>query len=594
MKKIIFSGLIITICSYCYSQALYTDIAPNDRRDILFDNFEDNSSNWYTGDNGKTRATIRSGYYNVESLVDQPRVVYKDISINTSGDWEIETSIQYISGQDNNMNALEWSWVDGDNNYSLGMSGNGYYVIKKIENGKWTVILDWKKSLIRQDEYNKLTVRKIENTYYFFVNENLIHQMPYEPVRCNKLGIQVNDKSSIKVDFFRASQILYKSPIITWIDPSNNSANSSSDEYLLKAKITSGTEISEFTLLNNGFPVKVSKDDLVKIGKEYFFQKKVLLSQGGNKIVLNTSNSQGNAISNPIMVMYGNEIKTVQGSISKQEDVISNLGTSDIDENIPQNPINPKRFALIIGNEDYTSYQRNLSSEANVAYAINDATAFKIYAQKILGVEDRNIFFLTNATAGAMNQKIELITRIASKLNGSAELFFYYAGHGFPDENTKIPYLIPVDVSILNINQGIKLSDLYQKLNGCGAKRVFVFLDACFSGGGREGGLINSRGVKVRPKEEDAIGNLVVFAASSGEQTSLPYKEKRHGMFTYFLLKKLKESKGDLSYGELAKYIQENVSIESLRTNYQEQDPQIKTSSTLQGTWEKWKFAPDK
>ncbi len=146
----------------------------------------------------------------------------------------------------------------------------------------------------------------------------------------------------------------------------------------------------------------------------------------------------------------------------------------------------------------------------------------------------------------------------------------------------------------MNINQGIKLSDLYQKLNGCGAKRVSVFLDACFSGGGREGGLINSRGVKVKPKEEDAIGNLVVFAASSGEQTSLPYKEKRHGMFTYFLLKKLKESKGDLSYAELAKYIQENVSIESLRTNYKEQDPQIKTSSTLQGAWEKWKFAPDK
>jgi len=594
MKKILFSGLIITICSYCYSQAVYTDIAPSDRRDILFDNFDDNSSNWYSGDNGKTRATIRSGYYNVESLVDQPRVVYKDISLNTSGDWEIETSIQYVSGQDNNMNALEWSWVDGDNNYSLGMSGNGYYVIKKIENGKWTVILDWKKALIRQDEYNKLTVRKVENTYYFFVNENLIHQMPYETVRCNKLGIQVNDKSSIKVDFFRASQILYQSPIITWIDPSNNSVNSSSDEYLLKAKITSGTEVSEFTLLNNNFPVKVSKDDLVKIGKEYFFQKKVLLSQGGNRIVLNTSNSQGSATSNPVMVTFGNETKVAQVQIPKKEEVFINSEISDIDGGIPQNPINSKRFALIIGNEDYTSYQSNLSSEANVAYAINDATSFKLYAQKILGVEDRNIFFLTNATAGAMNQKIELITRIASKLNGSAELFFYYAGHGFPDENTKIPYLIPVDVSILNINQGIKLSDLYQKLNGCGAKRVSVFLDACFSGGGREGGLINSRGVKVRPKEEDAIGNLVVFAASSGEQTSLPYKEKRHGMFTYFLLKKLKESKGDLSYAELAKYIQENVSIESLRTNYQEQDPQIKTSSTLQGTWEKWKFAPDK
>jgi len=42
-------------------------------------------------------------------------------------------------------------------------------------------------------------------------------------------------------------------------------------------------------------------------------------------------------------------------------------------------PVNSKvdnRYALIIGNEDYKSYQTTLSSEQNVDYAVNDATVF--------------------------------------------------------------------------------------------------------------------------------------------------------------------------------------------------------------------------
>jgi uncharacterized caspase-like protein len=306
--------------------------------------------------------------------------------------------------------------------------------------------------------------------------------------------------------------------------------------------------------------------------------------------------------SKPAIIAYGNVSNTNSNQIvtSKtlaNQNIIPNTLPatsiqSDVDVDIPVNPSNPRRFALVIGNEDYSSYQKNLGAESNVEFAVNDATVFKMYAQKVLGLEGRNIFFLTNATAGSMNQKIELVTKIISKMNGMAELFFYYAGHGFPDEETRTPYLIPVDVNILNINQGIKLSDLYEKFNSCGAKKVSVILDACFSGGGREVGLVSARGVKIKPKEDEAVGNIVVFTACSGEQSSLSFSEKGHGMFTYYFLKKLKESKGKVSYKDMFDYLKENVSIESLRTNYKEQDPQLNSSPNLQKLWEGWVFAP--
>tara|TARA_B110001450_G_C17654084_1_gene494470 strand:+ start:49 stop:1833 length:1785 start_codon:yes stop_codon:yes gene_type:complete len=267
-----------------------------------------------------------------------------------------------------------------------------------------------------------------------------------------------------------------------------------------------------------------------------------------------------------------------------------NIGTSSVNINIPNNKKVKNRYALVIGNEDYTSFQRTLSSEQNVDYALNDATIFKEYCLKTFGVKEDNMFFLTDATAGTMHQEIDLITKIINKVGLKAELIVYYAGHGYPDELTKVPYLIPVDVSASNLSTAIKLDDLYQKLASTNASKITIFLDACFTGGGRNSGLVASRGVKVKPKEGLLDGNIVVFSASSAEESSLPYHDEAHGLFTYFLLKKFQESEGNITLGALSEYLDENVSIKSLRVNQKEQNPTVNTSERVANDWRNWKF----
>ena len=264
--------------------------------------------------------------------------------------------------------------------------------------------------------------------------------------------------------------------------------------------------------------------------------------------------------------------------------------TSAVDKNIPRNSKVNNRYALIIGNEDYQSRQSSLSFEQNVDYAVNDASIFKEYALKTLGVKEENMHFLTNATAGEMNQEIDLVAKIIQKLGNKAELIVYYAGHGYPDELSKVPYLIPVDVSAGNLSNAIKLDDMYNKLAETGAKKTTIFLDACFTGGGRNAGLLASRGFKVKPKTNDLKGNLLVFSATSEEQSALPYHKEGHGMFTYHLLKKLQESKGKVSMGELSEYISDNVSLQSLKVNQKDQEPKVYISSNLRDNWKNWEF----
>lgn len=289
-----------------------------------------------------------------------------------------------------------------------------------------------------------------------------------------------------------------------------------------------------------------------------------------------------------------NEVNNITKQSKTKNNSLENLSSKtkiDVDYNIPEvSKQYSNKFALIIGNEDYSSYQMDLTSEVNVDFAENDAKIFKEYANKTLGIPNENIIYLINAKAIEMNRAIEKMNLIAKNLQGESELILYYAGHGFPDVGTKEPYLMPVDVSGSDLKFAVKLKDIYTTLTEYPTKRVTIFIDACFSGGARNQGLLASRGVKIKPKDNILSGNLIVFTASSNDQSALSYKEKKHGMFTYFLLKKLQDTKGILTYGEFSDYLKRQVSIKSVMINSKEQNPKINISSSIQNEWKNWKM----
>jgi len=262
----------------------------------------------------------------------------------------------------------------------------------------------------------------------------------------------------------------------------------------------------------------------------------------------------------------------------------------DVDIDIPvTRDIQGHTYALIIGNEDYKSRQRTLSAEQNAKYAVNDAEVFKSYCHKTLGVPDRHIKILRNATAAEISQGLAWINNLARIEKGKAKLIFYYSGHGLPDEKTKSPVIIPVDVAANNVEYGIQLFDAYHSLIEHPSRQVTVFLDACFSGGGRNHGLLSKKGIKVKVNKNVILGNMVVFSSSSAEETSSVFGASRHGYFTYFLLKKLKETGGKVDYDELGDYLINAVSKETA-LNGIIQTPEVNFSQKVADDWKKWEL----
>ena len=472
--------------------------------------------------------------------------------------------------------------------------GTVLYFNGSVEKG---VFKDWKliESLKIEDRIKKIVEQKVNEWQkkgeFEKTNDYLVRVS--ERNRTIKIkGLQEEAITSLKRDFCKS------------IDFSNielGDYDADNETFLLKdsklGNLVISVPMSEAKGFKKSFNVRnFFSPECVIIDDEFVLSYLAMKNYHYNRppYTYNLSNSQDYSITDIDYEFSAIEIDDITSvKKTKSSNISTNklkVGTSSVNINIPTNSKVKNRYALVIGNEDYSSFQRTLSSEQNVDYAENDAAIFKKYCLNTLGVKEDNMFFLTNATAGTMHQEIDLITKIINKVGRKAELIVYYAGHGYPDELTKVPYLIPVDVSASNLSTAIKLDDLYQKLANTNASKITIFLDACFTGGGRNSGLVASRGVKVKPKEGVLDGNIVVFSASSAEESSLPYHDEGHGVFTYFLLKKFQESEGNVTLGELSEYLDENVSIKSLRVNQKEQNPTVNTSSKVINDWRNWKF----
>ena len=264
---------------------------------------------------------------------------------------------------------------------------------------------------------------------------------------------------------------------------------------------------------------------------------------------------------------------------SRNEEILSVV--SDIMINIPviSGELNKNTFALIIGNEKYSRIQ-------DVPYAENDARAFGEYCNRTFKIPKENITMLINATGNQMKEFLrELARKAMYNSKGESELLIYFSGHGLiakeRNGNEYEQYLVPVDVSDADASLSIARRDIYNILNDVPFKRASIFLDACNIKGDR---------AIVKTAKYEWKGNVFVFSSSSPDQTAGAYHEKKHGLFTYYLLRSIQEKKGKIDYSELTEKVINNVKRHTDNMYDKIQTPEIEVSPQIGDEWRKWRF----
>ena len=84
-------------------------------------------------------------------------------------------------------------------------------------------------------------------------------------------------------------------------------------------------------------------------------------------------------------------------------------------------------FAFIVAEENYKYVDP-------VTYAINDASIFREYCKRTLGIPVENIKLEKDVTKGELLRSLGKLKKLVNEVNQSEDvkIIFYYAGHGIP------------------------------------------------------------------------------------------------------------------------------------------------------------------
>ncbi len=281
-----------------------------------------------------------------------------------------------------------------------------------------------------------------------------------------------------------------------------------------------------------------------------------------------------------------------------------------IEYNIPVNEAgsNKNTYAIIIANENYEA------PFPNCPYAWRDATVMREYFVKTLGIPERHVRVIKNASVAQIQQKgINWLKDILRANRGDASLIVYYSGNGISDYDYN-PYIIPCGMNLSGVRtwrgkahidvtsqlskrdtkafleQCLAVDTLCSWFNRVIANNVTFIFDAGFNGYQRDGEILvrldhNTK----RPRGLRLRNDIVIFNAAAVQDNVYSYDQQQHGFLTYFICKELKRTKGDIDYGDLYENVSKLMRYESsLQGKLQE--PVVLAGGKVKEGWQTMRF----
>lgn len=114
-------------------------------------------------------------------------------------DFEIEVKLMITFSHELDENGIFWGLNENNETLKFAVSKNDFFQIYKETKDKLIYIKPLSKCTELKSGYNKLTIRKIEKSYYYFINNIYVFSSKFEPLSAGKMGVFVSNNSSIRI-----------------------------------------------------------------------------------------------------------------------------------------------------------------------------------------------------------------------------------------------------------------------------------------------------------------------------------------------------------------------------------------------------------
>lgn len=197
--QISLSTLVVFTCFSCL----------NAQQKVFYnDSFNNNHFKWDIYKSRSSAVAIRNNHLFFANYVNKDReYLFNYFYFDPNYNYEIETKIVQVSGNELYSYGLVFGARDIGNHYQFKISSKGYYKIIKVQNGiSETLVSATKSSFVNTTgKENILKVYKSKSLMYFYINGNEVYRVFTQSLMGNHIGYFVEDKMIIKVDYLKLS-----------------------------------------------------------------------------------------------------------------------------------------------------------------------------------------------------------------------------------------------------------------------------------------------------------------------------------------------------------------------------------------------------
>ncbi len=344
-----------------------------------------------------------------------------------------------------------------------------------------------------------------------------------------------NEERGRKTQSSTVAQML--PPVVEIASPADNSEVSSSEVTIrYSLRTPSGEPVTNVKVLVDGRPVAVNRQLTQEVSASGARELKVPVPEKDSEVSIIAENRFAASVASTIRLRW-------HGSAPVSDAFV----------------VKPKLYVLAIGVSQYQNPKYSLG------FAAKDANDFANAAltQKGLLYRDVVVKVLTNEQANKDNV-LDGLDWIRKETTSKDVAMVFFAGHGLNDQNG-VYYFLPYNTDLEKLlRTGVPYTDIKNTVQSLAGKTLF-FIDTCHSGnvlGGRRGladdlnGIINEL--------SSAENGAVVFAASTGNQSSLEDAKWNNGAFTKALVEGFTgkadyAGKGKITVNMLDLYLSERV-----------------------------------
>lgn len=177
---------------------------------IFFDDFNDNENEWSMVQTKSFSKTIENGYLKMSSISGKTGTAYwnNKIEVDQFRDFDIEVSMK-MTGVEQGKYSFFWGRKSKPSMY------HSFYIKDNNAYGVWEYSHFWiaHKNYVQSDivsaDFNKILIRKSGDQYYYYLNDSLVHTMPFEGFHGNKVGFSCPAGAELLVDYIKVD---YTSP----------------------------------------------------------------------------------------------------------------------------------------------------------------------------------------------------------------------------------------------------------------------------------------------------------------------------------------------------------------------------------------------